>query len=315
MEPEDPQKHEGKTEDHGDNNVVPFPRDWLGPPEDLVPFGREGRGASSNASPGPQSWASSNPPPLAQDFWGGEGSGAIHEALPAAEPGNPDRAASGRRRLRPTLAAPAIRRVRMAGLTGPLALVLLAVAGVALGAGILTAPGRPGARLARASGSGAAVARRERLAGRSHVTTKASPEKHAARPAGAAHARPAGIHRSVRRHTSTKPRETAPAVAVGYTPASSESSSGGTSNGSTSESSGSVSPPSIQPAAGQSSGSSGSSGGGAGTSSAGSGTPSTSTLGASTPTPSQSASSANSVAPRPAFGANGILGPGTSPNS
>ena len=59
---------EGPTTEHGgeqpgtNNNVVPFPRDWLGPREELIPFGNStGLGAESSvAGPG------------AEAFWAGE---------------------------------------------------------------------------------------------------------------------------------------------------------------------------------------------------------------------------------------------------
>ena len=68
---------EGPTTEHGgeqpgtNNNVVPFPRDWLGPREELIPFGRSaGYGVEqSTAAPG------------AEAFWGGD-SGPLHAVLP-----------------------------------------------------------------------------------------------------------------------------------------------------------------------------------------------------------------------------------------
>lgn len=68
---------EGPTTDHrGEepgttSNVVPFPRDWLGPREELVPFGAgaEYSVKRSAAAPG------------AEAFWGGD-SGPLHAVLP-----------------------------------------------------------------------------------------------------------------------------------------------------------------------------------------------------------------------------------------
>jgi hypothetical protein len=51
--------------------VVRLPRDWLGPREELVPFG-----------PRAPSEDTEEPPPSAEDFWG-ERSAAIHDALEA----------------------------------------------------------------------------------------------------------------------------------------------------------------------------------------------------------------------------------------
>lgn len=68
---------EGRNTDKGgrglgtDSNVVPFPRDWLGPREELIPFG-------------PSAGDRSPTPPAADAFWG-EDSGAIHAVLPVPQ--------------------------------------------------------------------------------------------------------------------------------------------------------------------------------------------------------------------------------------
>ena len=68
---------EGPTTEHGGeepgttNNVVPFPRDWLGPREELIPFG-------SSAGYGVDETAAA---PGAEAFWGGD-SGPLHAVLP-----------------------------------------------------------------------------------------------------------------------------------------------------------------------------------------------------------------------------------------
>jgi hypothetical protein len=65
---------EGRRTDEGGqelgtkSNVVPFPRDWLGPREELIPFG-------------PSAGDKPRVPPAADAFWG-EDSGAIHAVLP-----------------------------------------------------------------------------------------------------------------------------------------------------------------------------------------------------------------------------------------
>ncbi len=58
-----------------------LPRDWLGPREELVPFGPR---AESEAPDPPATATSSDAPPSADDFWG-ERSAAIHGALQAPE--------------------------------------------------------------------------------------------------------------------------------------------------------------------------------------------------------------------------------------
>ncbi len=77
-----------------DDNVVRLPRDWLGPREDLIPFG-------TSSEPGP----SGGPAPTADDFWG-ESSAAVQDAVqrdavqrpptPARSAGRPRSLARGR---------------------------------------------------------------------------------------------------------------------------------------------------------------------------------------------------------------------------
>jgi hypothetical protein len=61
----------GEQEARPRTNVVRLPRDWLGPRDELVPFGP--RASSEDAE---------EPPPTAEDFWG-ERSASIHDALQA----------------------------------------------------------------------------------------------------------------------------------------------------------------------------------------------------------------------------------------
>ena len=62
METEGPKTEHGGEEPGTINNVVPFPRDWLGPREELIPFGNStgSEAGSSVAGPG------------AEAFWAGE---------------------------------------------------------------------------------------------------------------------------------------------------------------------------------------------------------------------------------------------------
>jgi hypothetical protein len=70
--------------------VVQLPRDWLGPREDLVPFGRRARGDGSDTPPKDERAAEDREPQVgppvddlvlsAEDFWG-EGSAAVQNAL------------------------------------------------------------------------------------------------------------------------------------------------------------------------------------------------------------------------------------------
>jgi len=74
-------------------NVVRLPRDWLGPREELVPFGP--RVVSLDAEPAPPSDNGEAAPPSAEDFWG-ERAAAIHDALQApANPAHPDTRSAG----------------------------------------------------------------------------------------------------------------------------------------------------------------------------------------------------------------------------
>lgn len=66
MNPEDPHNEQGRTDGRRGDNVVRFPRDWIGPREELVPVG---------VPEGPDDF-----PPRAEDFWG-EGSAAVQDAL------------------------------------------------------------------------------------------------------------------------------------------------------------------------------------------------------------------------------------------
>jgi hypothetical protein len=320
VEPEGPQPHEG-TGHQADSNVVRFPRDWLGPPEELVPLGRsESSGApveASSSGPGPQpAETAPDPTSLADDFWAGEGAGAIHDVLRAPDSVDAGPRVRGRDRLRSDFAALVVRRMRVVPLTQPVVVILCTVAGIALGVGILTAPERRAVRLARAHGSVAGASPSNRLMADGQVAVIPPIEKIAPRRPAAAHARAARAQRTVK-ESNAKSANTTPAVAAGYTPASTGSSVPAMSDQSTyATNSSPASTPAAQPAAGQSSSGSTSSAG-ATTPSVAASTSSGSSSGSSASPPSSnpSATSAGSGPSHPAFGANGVLGPGTSPNS
>jgi hypothetical protein len=86
-------------EARAESNVLQFPRDWLGPRDELVPFGKA---ADSAAESGVRSDPTLEPepalPPGADDFWG-EGSAAVQDALQAPRPVQP--AGEPRHRARP----------------------------------------------------------------------------------------------------------------------------------------------------------------------------------------------------------------------
>jgi hypothetical protein len=72
VETERPKTEHGGETPGTTNNVVPFPRDWLGPREELVPFGSS---TACEAEPDPAE-------PGAEAFWGGE-CGPLHAVVAA----------------------------------------------------------------------------------------------------------------------------------------------------------------------------------------------------------------------------------------
>lgn len=76
------QTDEGGERSLEGDNVVRLPRDWLGPREELIPFGPAAYAAEDGGH------AESGTSPTAHDFWGGEGLGSAHEApLPGLDQG------------------------------------------------------------------------------------------------------------------------------------------------------------------------------------------------------------------------------------
>lgn len=72
---------DGRTEDSGglprtEENVIRLPRDWLGPPEELVPIGPAARARAAQRD------AEAGLPPTADAFWS-EDSAALHDAVQA----------------------------------------------------------------------------------------------------------------------------------------------------------------------------------------------------------------------------------------
>jgi hypothetical protein len=113
-----------------DDNVVRLPRDWLGPREELIPFGKSEDGQSGAAVP-----------PTAEDFWG-EGSASVQDALRA-----PPSPADSRAAL--VAVAPARwsfwfaqRRTRVISFAAALTAVVIAVALLGTGGGPGSSPHR-----------------------------------------------------------------------------------------------------------------------------------------------------------------------------
>jgi hypothetical protein len=131
--------------------VVQLPREWLGPTEDLVPFG-----VSAEDSPPPPT---STSPPSAQSFWT-EDAASLHAALQGSPP--PEAAPMARRartrwvpayRLRPRFKAQAVPALTLSGIAlAVIALIaVIAVIGSTLGSAHRPASARGqslGARLA-----------------------------------------------------------------------------------------------------------------------------------------------------------------------
>ena len=70
-----PHSGDGREPTEAESNVVRFPRDWIGPRKDLVPFGPAADAPTQAAT-------TFTAPPSADDFWG-EDSAAVQDALQA----------------------------------------------------------------------------------------------------------------------------------------------------------------------------------------------------------------------------------------
>lgn len=156
MEREVPQTKEGSKD--VPQNVVRL-WDWIGPHDELVPFGRRGQ----EPEPGPErppeevaptSFAASDTPPSAEDFWG-ERAGGLHDALEApAEDRGPSSAGDGGH---DPVAAPAPevqrRGLRYVVVVAAAAIAVAAAIGVALTIGSFntSTPVTPAATTAQAS--------------------------------------------------------------------------------------------------------------------------------------------------------------------
>jgi hypothetical protein len=123
VEPRVPQDGEAGREALGESNVIRLPRDWLGPREELVPFGIS---AATEEVADPDATGTL----LASDFWGEE-SAAVQHALPAPAGCSGDEIGQHARRLRVPLRA---------ALVAAGAAALLGVGTVGLG---LTGSSRP----------------------------------------------------------------------------------------------------------------------------------------------------------------------------
>jgi hypothetical protein len=147
VEREVPQTKEG-TKDAPQNVVRLW--DWIGPHDELVPFGSRGQGHEPERPPEevpPASFAAPDAPPSAEDFWG-ERAGGLHDALEApAEDRGP--ASAGDRNSGPVVTPTSVVQRsgrRRAAVAGAAAIVVAAAAGLVLTIGSFDAgtPATPG---------------------------------------------------------------------------------------------------------------------------------------------------------------------------
>ena len=87
METDGPKSQEGAPETGTVSNVVPFPRDWLGPRDELVPFGRRALGEPEAGDETARGHELSHAPSPGPDAFWGEDSAEIHAAMPAPASG------------------------------------------------------------------------------------------------------------------------------------------------------------------------------------------------------------------------------------
>lgn len=181
----------------GAENVVRLPRDWVGPPEELVPMGSRARAREAEEPTG------ADTAQAADDFWGG-GGGAIQSAIQPstrlAEPpaSHPASAEPPRRRVRTRG-----RRLRLRPRAVVIALAVCCVAGIAA-LGFAEDGGRPaaagrGMHMVVAAGGSSDVRQLGPTAGDLPLT---------------ASDRPAHVPRVDRRNIGSHPRATARAKAL-----------------------------------------------------------------------------------------------------
>ena len=104
METDGPKSQEGAPQSGTVSNVVPFPRDWLGPRDELIPFGRDPAEETKPESEAADVREISLAPPPGPDAFWGEDSAEIHAVLqgpsvrPREEAPEPGPAAADKRR-------------------------------------------------------------------------------------------------------------------------------------------------------------------------------------------------------------------------
>lgn len=261
-----------------DDNVVRLPRDWLGPRQELVPFGPSVRASAPESEPGPL-WS-------ADDFWGGDAAASPHDV--GSPSGDGITHGRGRRPRRlPRLWRPVSGfRGRLAGTSGARIIIGLAAAAVLvvglIGAGLRgSPPPKPAAQPLASNQSGFDASIGAALAQQTHRARLAPSTR--MKHAFTARRHHAVVHRPrrVSHHRRAVKKTSVSAQPVGFT---TTSPSAATASEPPTTSAGS-SPPAPAPSSATTGSSAGSSGG-------------------------SSSSSSQS-----ATGASGTLGPGSSPDS
>jgi hypothetical protein len=239
---------DGPTEDAGgatrdEENVIRLPRDWLGPPEELIPIGPAARARAAQLEAGA-------PPPAADAFWS-EDAAALHDAVQAPQkndrtPANPPvglvAPVAGRWQFRlPRLPRRAVRRrVR----TGWALLMVPAVALAVLAAIGFGEQPRTGVSARRVDGvrdvvstpapKASMAAAASLLAKRAAASTRHRVRRRASVSRARTHARQSATHRARARHRAGPIHHPAAAPTAAVVQASTPSqTSGGASSGST----------------------------------------------------------------------------------
>jgi hypothetical protein len=206
---------EGTSEAHAESNVIRLPRDWLGPRDELVPFGPP-------AEPSDVEGPAAVPTARAAEFWG-EDSAALQDAVPAPAAIERTEPPAPRRRSRVA-----------SGRTLSVAAAVVLAAGVVLVE--LTSSSRPMQRGLSSSASGLAAVFPPALAGVEnlplpHIRAGRQPVHRAAHRVRAARSRrvtPAPSPRSIQVATSVTPTPSPPATTRYVAPVSSRTGSSGT---------------------------------------------------------------------------------------
>ena len=246
----------GKGDDHEVSNVVHFPRDWIGPTEDLIPFGP----AANRQAPAAASTTATPELPSASDFWG-EHAAEIHSVL--EDPGGATQTGdvAGASKRREALAGPVgepettsalrqprsepqptrrpVARPRIAAVAGPSAIAAAAAGVIALAIGFLPGGGAHGPGASDEPSIGFLASTGRRLGASDGILSAVRHEREFVASVARPHVprRPAGNKRRRSAHVAAAPASTS--VAVGLTTPSTAAGSAAAASPSVTTSSGS----------------------------------------------------------------------------